>query len=86
MAGWYQDADKYPLSSWVLGCLEREIDAHVKEERNRIIKQLKSKRCECLTLSGYDLMALIKKDERLSHQSCEWTFLSAVMELIEETK
>jgi hypothetical protein len=58
----------------------------VRTERDRIIKQLQSKRCECLALSPDEHLALLKRDKRLSHNSCEWTFLSAVMELIEETK
>jgi hypothetical protein len=40
MAGWYENAERYAISSWILGCLEREIDSHVKGERNRIIKLL----------------------------------------------
>lgn len=42
MAGWYVDADKYPISSWFLGCMESEINDHVKSERKRIIKQLQN--------------------------------------------
>jgi hypothetical protein len=58
----------------------------VRTERERIIKELQSKRCECLTLANDELMALIRRDDRLSHMSCEWTFLDAVVKLIEEQK
>jgi hypothetical protein len=44
MAGWYQDAEKYQLSSWVLGCLENEIHSHIKDERERIIKLLENEK------------------------------------------
>jgi hypothetical protein len=45
MAGWYQDAEKYQLSSWILGSLENEIDSHVKKERERIISIAKRSIC-----------------------------------------
>jgi hypothetical protein len=64
MAGWYQDADKYPLSSWVLGCLEREIDAHVKEERDRIIKLIEIAIVQNGKDSWLDAIELIKGEPK----------------------
>ena len=58
----------------------------VRTERERIVKELQSKRCECLTLSADEHMALIRRDERLAHMSCEWNFIDAVIELIGERK
>jgi hypothetical protein len=40
MAGYYADAEKYQISSWFLGCLEKEIDSHIEAERERILKDL----------------------------------------------
>ena len=40
MSGWHQHADEYPISSWLLGCMEKEISDYVEIERNRIIKLL----------------------------------------------
>jgi len=42
MAGYYADAEKHLISSWVLGCLEKEIDSHVEAERERIIELLET--------------------------------------------
>jgi hypothetical protein len=41
MSGWHQYADRYPISSWLLGCMEKEISDHVEIERNRILQVLK---------------------------------------------
>ena len=38
MAGYYADAEKYQISRWLLGCIEKEIGDHVIAERERIIK------------------------------------------------
>ncbi len=55
----------------------------IKTENKRIIDKLKSKRCECLDLEGDELMALIRRDERLAHMNCEWVALDWVIEFIE---
>ena len=72
MAGWYVDADKYPISSWFLGCMEKEINDHVQDERKRIVKSIKNRVCfdhlngcdhaACYALS--DLIELIEKEEK----------------------
>ena len=38
MAGHYIHAEKYQISSWLLGCIEKEIGDHVIAERERIIE------------------------------------------------
>ena len=40
MSGWHQYADRYQISGWLLGCMEKEINHYVETERNRIIKLL----------------------------------------------
>lgn len=45
MAGYYNDAEKYTISSWFLGCLEREIDSHVQAERDNIARLAQNRIC-----------------------------------------
>ena len=40
MAGHYSDAENYVISSWFLGCMEKEIHDHVLADRERIINLL----------------------------------------------
>lgn len=46
MAGHYIHAEKYQISSWLLGCIEKEIGDHVIAERERIIKLLEERYAE----------------------------------------
>lgn len=66
----------YCYCSFVVEIEDRKVDS--------ILKLLRSKRCECLDLEGDELMALIRKDERLAHMSCEWAGLDWIIELIEK--
>lgn len=54
----------------------------VVEERERIIKLLKSKRCECLDLEKDEFVALAKKDGLLKHANCDWVGLDWVIAFI----
>ena len=72
MAGYYVDANKYQISSWFLGCVEKEIDYHVQAEQERIIKLLgiwdcNNDRCDCDSINEcvyrQKLIALIKGEK-----------------------
>ena len=45
MAGYYDNPDRYQISSWLLGCLEREIDSHVQAERVSIARIAQNRIC-----------------------------------------
>jgi hypothetical protein len=57
------------------------------QERERIIKLLESKRCECLNLDKEQFVELAKKEGVLKHANCDWVGLDWAIELIKgETK
>lgn len=70
MAGYYEDAEKYHISSWVLGCFESEIDNHVQAERKRIVNLLEGLAYideagqEIIVEFKSDLIALIKGEQK----------------------
>ena len=59
MSGWHQYADRYPISSWLLGCMEKEINHYVETERNRIIKLLEQD-----ADNNYYALQLIKGEQK----------------------
>lgn len=45
MSGYHDGFEKYCISTWFLGCIEREIDTNVQHEKKRLLERIENQIC-----------------------------------------